>query len=329
MDKPLVKFYSAADIKAILKMDQAIDAMRDAFSQLSLGNVVVPPRMHLDIFENNGVQLLKPVYSPKWNLTGIKIISLFKENTRVGLPLSHAVMIVFDGKTGVPISIMDGGCLTAIRTGAASGLATDLLANDNVRVAAIFGAGPQGRTQLEAITHVRKIELAYIFDLNIDVAQTFADDMSEQLSITVEVAPSKEVLKDVDIVSTVTTSSTPVFSHNNLKEGVHINAMGSFKPDVQEIPNDTICCAKLVVDQREMCFSEAGDVVIPLKANLISKEHVLAELGEIVAGIREVRRSEKDITLFKSVGNAIQDLAAAQRILELSNNKDVGIELIF
>lgn len=302
--------------------------MKDAFLQLYHKKAVVPQRFHLDFIDNNGVQLIKPVYLSEKERVGIKIISLFKDNPSQGLPLSYAVMLVFDARTGRPMAILDGSLLTAIRTGAASGLAADLLAGKDAEVAAVFGAGVQGWYQLLAINTVRSIKMVYVFDPAPQKAAAFAAQAERELSLKAQVADSDQQLKEADIICTATTSAVPVFNHRNLKCGVHINAIGAFKPGTREIPSETVCAAKVVVDNKKACLKEAGDILIPIQEGCFGEGGIHAEIGQIIAGDKPGRESETEITLFKSVGTAVQDLAAAIKILEAANEKNLGVHLL-
>ena len=261
----IIRFLSAKDVRKSLSIDQAISAVKDAFVRLSTNQAVVPLRLKIEIPEQDGNALFMPVYLPNNKQVGLKIVSIFDSNPEQGLPRIHALVMVMDAISGRPLALMDGEYLTAVRTGAAAGLATDLLARKDAEVAAVFGAGVQGRTQLEAVCVVRQIKHAYIFDTITAKANEYAQEMSKQLSIPVSAAGDNAVLRQSDIICTATPSSTPVFSDNDLKPGVHINSIGSYKPTMREIPSETIIRSKLVVDSREACLSEAGDIIIPLK----------------------------------------------------------------
>ena len=310
------RLLSADEVKRALPMKQAIEKMKEAFMLMSGDQAIVPPRTHLEIPEHNGTVLMMPVYLPSSHRIGLKFLSLFEENPQHGLPTIQAVVIVMDATNGRPLALMDGASLTALRTGAGTGAATDVLARQDAQVAAIFGAGTQGCTQLEAICAVRPITQAYIFDPQAQRAEEFAREMSEHLSLTINVAESFDVLRQADIICTATTAPTPVFSDGDLKPGVHINAIGSYKPHIREIPGDTVLRAKVVVDHRASCLSEAGDLLIPMGEGLIDEEHIYAEIGELVRGDKAGRTSDSEVTLYKSVGNAIQDLVAASEVLE-------------
>jgi len=308
-------------------MKQAIDTMRDAFVQLSMNQAVVPLRLGIDIPEHNGGALFMPVYLPKNKQVGLKVVSVFKNNPEKGLPMIHAMVIVMDAVNGCLLAVMDGEYLTALRTGAASGLATDLLSRKDAEVVTIIGAGVQGKTQLEAVCAVRLIKKAYVLDIDLQRATEFAKEMSERLSIPVDLIEKSEMLRQSDVICTATSSHDPVFSNNDLKPSVHINGIGSYRPDMQEIPVETIVRAKVVVDSKESCLSEAGDIIIPLQEGLIDEDHIYAEIGEIVAWSKSGRESEEEITVFKSVGNAVQDLAAASRVIETARVQNLGTEI--
>ncbi|NPE07437.1 MAG: ornithine cyclodeaminase family protein [Asgard group archaeon] len=319
-----IRFLTAADVKKALPMSQAIEVIKQAFVFLSDKKAVIPQRIHLGIPEFKGDVLVMPIYLPDVERIGLKVINLFDDNPKKDLPLIHALVTVFDATNGQPIAIMDGSYLTALRTGAGSGVATSLLSREDSQVAAIFGAGEQGRTQLEAICTVRAIKKALIFDKNVVKAELFAKEMSNYLSIPIDVASSKSDLKEADIICTATNSAEPVFSDSDLKPGVHINAIGSYKSHKREVPSETIQKAKVIVDHRESCMTEAGDILIPLKEGIITENHVLGEIGEIITKKKQIRKTDQEITFFKSVGNAIQDLTAANEVIKAAKNLNIG-----
>ena len=312
-------------------MADTIEIVKQAFAQLSAGDADVPARNQLEVAPHDGIALFMPAYLRKTDQLGIKIVSVFPNNREAGIPTIHALVTVVDTETGRPAAVMDGTYLTALRTGAASGAATDLLARQDATVAAIFGAGVQGRTQLEAICEVRDIERVLVFDVNPGAADTFVAEMRTRggripPGITATES-SADAVRDADIVCTTTTSQAPVFDDSDLKPGVHINAVGAFTPDTQEVPAETIQRARLFVDSREACWAEAGDLIIPRDHGLISEADVIAELGEIVSGAEKGRVSEDEITFFKSVGNAVQDVAVAGLILEEAVKQGLGTEV--
>jgi len=322
-------YLSAADLRRALPMRAAIDAMRDAFGQLSRGDVTLPTRLRLDARAEHGAALIMPCHSSAEKMFSLKMVTVFDDNPQRGLPLVQATVLLTDGATGTPLAVVDGASLTAIRTGAASGLATDLLARADAATAAVIGTGVQARTQLEAICCVRPIRLAWVYSRNAESAERFAAEMSQQLGLTVKRAGSPSAaIQDADIVCTATGSTTPVFEDRDLPPGAHVNAIGSYRPDMIEIPSATVRRARVVVDHRAAALEEAGDLLAPYREGLIAESHFSTELGDLVLGRSAGRTSAADITLFKSVGVAIQDLCAARRALENARRLGVGMVLM-
>ena len=327
-DKPTLLFLSAADVRRALPMQEAVEVMKSAFRELSENRAVVPLRSHLNMPEHRGGVLVMPAHSPDTARFSLKVITLFENNPALNLPFIQAMVMLFDSTTGSPLAIMEGTSLTAIRSGAASGAATDLLARADSHKVAIFGAGLQARTQLDAMCAVRPIRSASIFDQNLLRAADFASDASAELGIRVTVAASSaEALEGADIICTATTSATPVFADEEVASGCHINAIGSYKPHMREIPPLTVARAYVVVDQYDAAWAEAGDLIMPLQAGLIQTNHLRAELGELVAGSKPGRTDPQMLTFFKSVGIAIQDLAAAARALTNAQRLGLGTEV--
>jgi len=322
-----IRFLSAEDVRKTLSMAEAIEAVKGAFVELSRGEAVVPSRTPMALPDPQGGALFMPVYLPGCEQIGLKTVTLFQENPRRGLPVIHALFLIMDGRDGRPLAVMDGEYLTALRTGAASGLATELLASRRARCVAVIGTGVQGRTQLEAVCAVRPIERAHVVDGDGGKAEAFAREMSEELSIPVAAAETKEALTGCDVLCTATPATDPLFSDQLLRPGTHINAVGSYRPEMREIPEATVARARVIVDSRAACLAEAGDLIQPIQAGLIDEEHVSTEIGEVAAGARQGRTSEEQITLFKSVGNAVQDLAAASRALARAERLGLGVEI--
>lgn len=321
-------YLSAADVRRALPMPEAVEVMREAFAQLARGEVTLPPRLRLDAQAEQGVALVMPCHSTGEKLFSLKFISLFGNNAQRGLPLIHSTLLLTDGATGRPLAVMDGASLTAIHTGATAALATELLARPEAATGAIFGAGLQARTQLEGIGCVRRLQRALVYDRNGEAAVRFAEEMQRRLGIPVEPAASPAAaIETADIICTATTSATPVFDDHDLRPGTHINAVGAFHPDTAEIPAATVCRARVVVDHLASVLEEAGDLLMPLRAGLISEQHFTDELGELVLGRKSGRASAGEITFFKSVGVAIQDLCAAARALDNARRLGLGTPL--
>ena len=324
---PAIRILSRAVVERAISMKEAINLMRDGFVALSEGRVDVPIRLNMPLGQDSGRALFMPVYGPDYGQLGLKVVTVQPGNPARNLPFIHAVVMVSDAVTGAPLAIMDGEHITALRTGAGSGLATDLLALPEASVVGIFGAGVQARTQLEAVCAVRPIETVYIFGRSMDTAQAIAREASERFGIHAAVAEDPGLLKECEIICTATTSLTPVFAPEHVRPGCHINGIGSYRPDMAEIHPDTVAQAKVVVDQREACLSEAGDLLLPIEAGRFTSDHIYAELGEIANGTMEGRTSPTEITFFKSVGNAVQDLVVASRLTALAQAQDLGVEV--
>jgi ornithine cyclodeaminase len=312
-------------------MRECIELMKTAFTQVSMGQAAVPLRTQIPILSNEGVTLFMPAYLAQSGDLGAKIVSVFSHNPERDLPTIHAVVIVLDSTTGVPVALMDGAYLTALRTGAASGAATDLLARKDAHVVAIFGAGTQGRTQLEAVCTVRSITRVLVFDINPEQAVSYVNEMRARgapIPGEIHIAASpEEAISQADIVCTATTSIQPLFDGRKLRPGTHINAVGAYTPQMQEVDAETVQRAKVVIDSRQASLTEAGDLIIPLKQGVITEEHIYAEIGEVIAGLKPGRISKDEITYFKSVGVAAQDIAAARRVLNKATELGLGIEV--
>lgn len=319
------RVFSAADVRKALPMVEAVEAMKAAFRELSAGEVTVPMRTHISLPEHRADVLLMSCYSPRLAQVGVKVITLHPGNPGRGLPFIQATVMVLDAERGTPLAVMSGAVLTAIRTGAASGAATDFLARKDATRVAIFGSGLQAQTQLEAVCAVRGIRAATVFDLDASRARSFADRMRSLLGIDVVVAPSASAaVAQVDIVCTATTSPTPVFDDADIAAGTHINAIGVYKPHQREIPAATVARARVVVDSVSAAWEEAGELVLARDEGAIVTSHIHAELGQIVAGQKPGRESADGVTLFKSVGVGNQDLSAAHVVLERGTRLGLG-----
>jgi ornithine cyclodeaminase len=328
-----VLILDADAVREALPMPLAIEAMRQAFEALSGGSAEQPPRTHLSIAPHDGVSLVMPAFvnddDAAKQALAVKVVSLYGGNAAAALPRIQATVLVFDPATGALLALLDGTALTAIRTAAASAAATDLLARPHSRVLAVFGAGPQARAHVAAICAVRSIDVVRCYSRS----RERADAMCAALSVEaggrniVAVSSPAEALADADIVVTATTSSTPVFDDTDLRAGVHINAIGSYKPEVCEIPSETVARAMVVVDSRAAAWEEAGDLIQPLRAGFIGSDHIHAELGEILLGLRSGRQDEDAVTLFKSVGVAVQDAVAARHAVQAARRFHLGKEV--
>jgi ornithine cyclodeaminase len=325
---------TADEVRKALPMNEAIDAMKKAYASVSEGTAVVPLRTRLPLPGSEALSLFMPAFvnSQDGNALAIKVVSLYPTNPARGLAYIQAAVLVFDPETGQAIALLEGSSLTAIRTGAASGAAIDLLARADSKVVAIFGAGAQGRTQLEAACSARKIDTAFICDADQAKAKSFAEEMKGKSTITgdIRVASSaKEAIENADVICTATTSTHPVFDNRDLKAGTHISAVGSYTPDMQEVPAETLQRARIFVDSRSASLEEAGDLIQPMRAGLFNESHIYGELGELILGKISGRQSSEEITYFKSVGIAVQDAMAAQVALNNALKMNIGTVVDF
>lgn len=316
-----MRILSEADVRAAVDMPSAIEAMRDAFSALSSGQATVPMRLGLETAF--GVSLFMPAHMKLSGQAGAKVVSVNPDNVSKGLPVIHAVVLVIDPVTGRPLALMDGTWLTALRTGAVGGLAAEVLSRKDASVVALFGAGVQARTQLEAVRCVRDISEVRVVSLN----GTSADQLASEIEgvNALGLRDPDEAILGADIVITATNSSTPVFDGSRIEPGTHVTGVGSFTVDMREVDAELIARARVVVDQRDAILDEAGDIVGAIQDGVVDESVMHAEIGEILLQQKEGRRDTEEITFFKSVGNAAQDLAVASRVLEIAEREDLGV----
>ncbi|MEN2974801.1 MAG: hypothetical protein ABDH32_04390 [Candidatus Caldarchaeales archaeon] len=309
-------YLSERDVERILKMRDVIDAVEEAFRSLANGRAVLPLRTRIRSSTYDGDILSMPCLIEDFKLYTNKIVSVYPRNSELGLPTIHALIIAVDAVRGVPVGIVEAGYLTALRTGGVSGVASKYLSREDSKILAVIGCGYQARTQAIAIREVREIEKIYAYDIIADKAVKFAGEMRDRLGLEVEVVDSsREAVERADIIVTATTSKTPVIKREWLKLGAHINAIGAYTPDMRELDTETILDAKVVVDLKEAALSEAGDIIIPIREGRYSEDRIYAELGEIVSKVKPGRTSSEEITVFKSVGLAVQDNAATYALL--------------
>lgn len=307
-----MRYISAEQIRAKVSMEQAIELMEPAFVALSSAQAVVPQRVNMPL-EPGDCALVMPVYLKGGAHYGVKTVSINQHNPCRGLPRLHAVMTLFDAVNGSVLAAMDGDAITEIRTGAASALATRLLADTCAQTLALFGTGAQAQAQLAGVAAVRSIRRVLIFATSMAKAKAFIDSVATDYAFEFIAASSPEQLLEADIVCTATSSKTPVFSHRNLADIVHINGVGSYQRNMAELDRQTVLSSTVVVDQRSACLQEAGDIVQAATDKASANAIVDAELGELIA--RTIALPEPGgRTLFKSVGNAVQDLVLASYI---------------
>ncbi|MBD3382234.1 MAG: ornithine cyclodeaminase family protein [candidate division Zixibacteria bacterium] len=316
---------SREDVIKVLNLSDCMQAVEKAFAEMANGTAVLPLR--INITPPGGLALYMPAYLREMGALACKVVTVYKDNpTQHNLPVTIGKVLLQDPDNGDVTCIMDGGYLTAVRTGAVSGVATKHLArkSDN-QVAAVFGAGVQAKMQLWAVSIARLLSKAYVYDVSAEAADNFASEMSGRLKIEIIKSDSPEkMIEEADIICTATSSSNPIFDGSKVKDGAHINGIGSHTPSARELDTKIIKRSKLIADSREACLNEAGDVMIPIKEGEIDEAHIHADLGEIVTGKKEGRTDEHEITLFKSNGLAIQDAATAKIVYDNALKNGVG-----
>jgi ornithine cyclodeaminase len=331
-----IRVLSAADIDRALTAADSVDAMRSAFSQLSDGTADVPVRGGVD--SEHGITLLMPAFLGRSKELGAKIVSLFPGNE--DLPKINGAVLLLDAGTGRVKALLDGARLTAIRTAAGSALATELLADPEADVMVVFGAGTQGRSHIEIISATRRLREIRVVSRTEESAKRLVDDVTANLELLPPDASGEppavrvftdpaEALAGATLVVAATTSTTPVFDGNDLEHGAHVNGVGSFRPAMQEVDSTVVRRARVVVDQREAIWEEAGDLIVPFEAGEVGRDVIDAELGEIVNGDAPQGRGDHEITFFKSVGSAAQDVAIAAAALRAADRKGLGAEVPF
>jgi ornithine cyclodeaminase/alanine dehydrogenase-like protein (mu-crystallin family) len=314
---------SARDIRAALPMSTAIAAMKEAYAALSTGQADMPLRIALPVPPQDGVALFMPAFTARGGL-GAKIVSVFPHNPDRGKPIIHGLVVMLDSATGEPAALFDGTFLTAWRTGAAAGAGADLLARPDAESAALIGCGNVGRAAVLALDVIRPLKHIHVFGIEPDAVTQFIIEMQPQVSAKLIAATSSNTaIREADIICTATTSVTPVFDGALLKAGAHISGMGSYTTEMREIDAVAVGRAHIFVDAQAAALAEAGDLVIPLRAGQIRSEDWI-EIGAVAAGLKPGRRSSEEITFFKSVGVAAQDIVAAHQALTIAQASGLG-----
>lgn len=328
----MVLVLNGTEVRAALPMGEAIRSVEEGFRALGKGRAVVPKRLALPIEEFGGSLLCMPAYITDQEALAVKAVSVYPRNQEKGRPTLSAVVILLDPRTGEPLAIIEGRALTAIRTGAAVGIATKHMAAEGARRVGIFGAGAIGRAAADAVKDVLGDPVVKVYDLVSARAERCAREISRQLDISASVATEpRDAASWADVIVTATTSTTPVFDGRCLQAGVHINAMGAHSPDARELDTATLIRARgrIVLDSKEACMAEAGDILIPMVEGAIRESDIFGELGEVLEKGKAVRRSAKEVTLFKSVGVAVQDAAAAAAVYKIARAAGIGREIQF
>ncbi|HEU4994833.1 MAG TPA: ornithine cyclodeaminase family protein [Gemmatimonadaceae bacterium] len=312
------------EIEQLLPMPECIGLMESALASLARGEVVLPLRPVLRVPDSPNVFAMMPAYSSSLRAIGAKLITVFPGNHGTGVDSHQGAVLLMDGAQGTLLALMDASSITAIRTAAVSGVATKLLARDNARTLAILGSGVQGRSHIAAMLSARPFEAVSVWSRSAEHARALASHASSQYGIRCEAASDPATaVRSADVVCTVTASREPVLRGEWLQPGTHVNAVGASIPTARELDTLAVKRSRLFVDRRESALNEAGDVLIPISEKAIGPDHIAAELGELLVGAAG-RRSDDDITLFKSLGLAIEDLASAHFLYDRARREKSG-----
>lgn len=319
---------SEDDVRSLLTMDDAIEAVEEAFREDGLGTTQMPPKSYLYYQRYNGDLRTMPAYLEDQDATGVKIVNAHPGNPKEGLPSVMAVIILNSPRTGAPLALMGGTFLTGMRTGAAGMIAAGYLARKDSHTVGVVGAGAQARTQLLGLSRHFSIETVKVADLDQDLCQEFEKDCRTFLDCDYQLTTSAEKACDCDILVTATPSRRPVVKNDWVFEGTHINAIGADAKGKQELEPELLLRAKVVVDSTAQAF-HSGEVNVPLSQGILDPENIYAQIGEIVAGKVPGRESDVEITVFDSTGLAIQDISTAMRIYRKAVEKGRGTMLGF
>jgi ornithine cyclodeaminase/alanine dehydrogenase-like protein (mu-crystallin family) len=329
----MVRILSKDDVAKILTMKDTLDYVEDAYRQLSLGKAFVPQRIVISK-PAPGVTLIMPgIIGGGMDALATKIVSVYKENpTKYNKPTVLGKIMIQDINTGEIVGIMDGGLITAMRTGAATGVSVKYLARKNSETMGIYGAGTQARKQVVAVYWAldQKLKLCKVYDISKAAAESFKAELETELGITVEIVEKPDdVLTGADIVVTASTSTTPLFDGDIIKEGVHISSIGAHAPASRELDAKIIQRASLLVGGlRDACLAEAGDYILPINDGQIKADAVIS-IGDIINGTKPGRTSDTEITVFKSVGISVQDVSVAKLVYDRALKDNIGVDIDF
>lgn len=308
-------------------MAACIDVMADAMRAASGGAVAMPLRMFTPLADGSGSFGLMPGSTLDPPFFGAKVISLLPGNPAKALPMVQGYVSLFDHGTGKPVALIEGASVTAIRTAAASGLATRELAREDARTHGIFGTGVQAVTHIDAVSCARDIREVVVWGRDPDKTRQFARQQSERAQVEVTATEDPKEAAGCDIVSTVTGATKPILSGDWLRPGCHLNLVGVHTPEAREADTRAIERSRLYVDLLESALSEAGDILIPIGEGAIDRAHILGEIGQVLAGAVPGRTGGTDITLYKSLGIVAQDLFAAAHIYARALEEAAGVEV--
>jgi len=310
-------FVNKEKIASLLPMEECIGVMEKMFRSLAAGECLQPLRNIMWLPDRSGVLGMMPGHAATLGVMGIKVITVFHANSEAGLPSHQGIVILFDAKHGQPLMLFDALEITAIRTAAASAVATKVLSREKSSTLAIIGSGEQAKRHIEAMLLVRNIKQINLWSRNEKNAKQFVNELSGEYNLPVHIKKNvQQAVDHADIICTVTSSKEPVLMGEWIAGGTHINAVGSSTAAARELDTAAIIKSKLFADCYESLFNEAGDFLIPKKEGAITDDHVKAEIGEVLSGTKKGRVNDEEITVFKSLGIAAEDIFSAYHIYE-------------
>ena len=320
-----VLLVNEAGVHELLPMDACVSLMRDALTALSRGDAVLPLRSKMFLPDQSGLLGLMPGYLGDPQSFGLKVVAVMPGNHGTPYDSHQGVVMLFGVEHGEPLAILDASAITAIRTAAASAAATDVLARSDAGDLALIGSGVQARTHLAAMKAVRPLRRVRVWSRNRANAERFASEEAKAAGVPIEVAETAEAaVKGADLVCTTTSSREPVLQGAWLAAGAHVNAVGACFPNAREVDTEAVRRARLYTDCRESCVKEAGDFIIPRNEGAIDDGHLVGEVGDVFLGRIPGRRSPNEITLYESLGVAVEDLAAAHAIHRRARETGAG-----
>jgi alanine dehydrogenase len=316
------------DVQKILTMKDTLNLVETSFKEKALNHVQMPPKSYLFFKKYDGDLRIMPSYLEELDECGVKIVNVHPNNLeKHNLPTVMAIILLYDSATAELVAMMDGTWITAMRTGACTGVATKYLAKSNSRIVGIIGAGYQSSFQLEALKEVMNIEQVKINDIQKEKADEFARNISSKFNLDIIAVDSvEETVKRVDVLVTTTPVRMPIIKNEWITEGTHINAIGADAPGKQELDPEILKRAKVVIDDWAQA-SHSGEINIPYQKSIISKNDISAEIGEIVAGLKPGRVSNEEITVFDSTGLSIQDVITGWHVYRIAKEKGLGKEI--
>ena len=313
------------DVRQLLSMGDLIETMESALAEFSAGRTQQPLRTVLEVGPSHAFFGVMPAFMPAAGALGTKLVTVFGSNAAIGLPSHLATILLMDATTGELLSVMDGRYITEARTAAVSAVSTRLLAREDAGVVAILGSGVQARSHLRALSHVRALREVRVWSPSEANRRAFAEEMHREIAVPVAASPSVQAAVDgADIIALTTAAREPVLKNEWVADGAHLAAVGACRPDQREMETALVKRARTFVDSRTGALAEAGDLVLPMREGAIDATHIAGELGELAAGTVTGRRTANEVTLFKSLGMAVEDVAAAHLAYQRATERGLG-----